>query len=181
MGYAGAWHIDHARFAQERMPPALYLTSSYYERWLFAVETNATERGLVDTDELAAGHALRPGQLLPRKLTREIVEAGLGRGSFYREPQGPQRFRAGDRVKTKVMSPPSHTRLPRYARGKSGVVQLCHGCHMFPDSVVSGRGDDPQWLYTVVFESRELWGADADPTVTVSIEAFEPYLDPRDG
>ena len=47
---------------------------------------------------------------------------------------------------------------------------------MFPDTAAIGEGDHPQWLYTVVFNSRELWGEDADPTTKVSIEAFEPYL-----
>ena len=70
------------------------------------------------------------------------------------------------------------TRLPRYVRGHVGVVERLHGVHVFPDSAVLDKGDDPQWLYTVRFDARELWGDDADPTVTVSIDAFEPYLDP---
>ena len=74
--------------------------------------------------------------------------------------------------------PATHTRLPRYARDKVGVVELCHGCHMYPDSVATDKGDNPQWLYTVVFDSREIWGPDADPTLKISIDAFEPYLDP---
>ena len=81
-------------------------------------------------------------------------------------------------MRTKNIHPTTHTRLPRYARGKVGVVEMCHGCHMYPDSVATDRGDDPQWLYTVVFDSRELWGPDADPTLKISIDAFEPYLDP---
>jgi nitrile hydratase len=28
------------------------------------------------------------------------------------------------------------------------------------------------------FDGRELWGAQADSSLKVSIEAFEPYLDP---
>ena len=101
----------------------------------------------------------------------------MTRGSFFRQPQAPARFKLGDRVRTKNIHPPTHTRLPRYARGRFGVVELVHGCHAFPDAVAIDKGDDPQWLYTVVFDGRELWGADADPTVTVSIDAFEPYLD----
>ena len=58
------------------------------------------------------------------------------------------------------------------------MVQLVHGCHAFPDTVAIDKGDNPQWLYTVVFEGTELWGAEADPTLKVSIDAFEPYLDP---
>ena len=178
MGHAGAWHIDDSRYAQETLPPPIYLTVSYYQRWALAMEKNLLARGLVTADEMAAGHALRPAKKLPRKLTVEEVNAGLARNSFYRQQQGPARFKPGDRVITRNIHPEGHTRLPRYVRGKPGVVELVHGCHAFPDSVASGRGDDPQWLYTVVFDSRTIWGEDADPTLRISIDAFEPYLEP---
>jgi nitrile hydratase beta subunit len=176
MGYAGAWHIDHSRYAQERIAPHIYLEASYYQKWALAMETNLVERALAGKDELAAGHALRPGKALPRKFTADLAEK-LTRGSFYRPPQAPARFTVGDRVRTKNIHPATHTRLPRYARDKVGVVERCHGCHMYPDSVASNLGDNPQWLYTVVFDGPELWGPDSDPTLKVSIEAFEPYLE----
>ena len=81
-------------------------------------------------------------------------------------------------MRTKNIHPRTHTRLPRYARGKVGVIEHVRGCHVFPDSVATGEGENPQWLYTVLFEGRELWGADADPDLKVSIDAFEPYLEP---
>jgi nitrile hydratase len=176
MGYAGAWHIDHSRYAQERIAPHIYLEASYYQKWALAMETNLIERALAGKDELEAGHALRPGKALPRKLTADAA-AKLTRGSFYRPPQAPARFTIGDRVRTKNIHPATHTRLPRYARDKVGVVERCHGCHMYPDSVASNLGDNPQWLYTVVFDGPELWGPDSDLTLKVSIEAFEPYLE----
>jgi nitrile hydratase subunit beta len=177
MGYAGAWHIDMARFAQEQLPPQVYLTASYYQRWALGLEKNLVDRGFADADEIAAGHALRPGKPIARKLTPDAV-TGLTRGSYYRQAQGPARFKPGDKVRTKNLHPATHTRLPRYARGRVGVVELVHGCHAFPDAVAIDHGDDPQWLYTVVFDGRELWGADTDPSLTVSIDAFEPYLEP---
>jgi len=178
MRYAGAWQVDMLRFAQERLPPPVYLTASYYQRWALATEKNVVERGFAGGDELEAGHALRGGKALKRKLTADVVKQGMRRGSFFRQPQAPARFKLGDRVRTKNIHPLTHTRLPRYARGRFGVVELVHGCHAFPDAVAIDKGDDPQWLYTVVFDGRELWGADADPAVKVSIDAFEPYLDP---
>ena len=137
-----------------------------------------TERGFVSPEELKAGHASTPGKPLPRKLTKDVVAAGMTRSSFFRQQQGPQRFKPGDKVRTRNIHPKTHTRLPRYARDKVGVVELCHGCHMYPDSVANDQGDNPQWLYTVVFDSREIWGPDADPTLKISIDAFEPYLEP---
>jgi nitrile hydratase subunit beta len=80
-------------------------------------------------------------------------------------------------VRTKNIHPATHTRLPRYARGRVGVIEALRGCHVFPDSSATGSGENPQWLYTVRFDGRELWGEAADPTLTVSIEAFEPYLE----
>ena len=158
--------------------PHRLLLSTLYQRWVLATEKNVVERGLAGADELEAGHALRAGKPLKRKLTADVVEQGMTRGSFFRQPQAPARFKRGDRVRTKNIHPPTHTRLPRYACGRFGVVELVHDCHAFPDAVAIDKGDDPQWPYTVVFDGHELWGADADPTVKVAIDAFEPYLDP---
>ena len=84
----------------------------------------------------------------------------------------------GDRVRAKMINPPTHTRLPRYVRGHTGTVERVLGCHVFPDSNSLGLGEDPRWLYTVRFDGRELWGPDADPTIKVSVDAWEPYLEP---
>ena len=117
MSYAGAWQIDMSRFAQERLPPPVYLTASYYQRWALAMEKNVVERGFVAPDELAAGHALREGKSLKRKLTLQTVREAMTRGSFYRQAQAPARFKIGERVRARNIHPPTHTRLPRYARG----------------------------------------------------------------
>jgi len=178
MGATGVWNIDMGRFSRELLPPHVYLASTYYQKWFLGLQQMLLERGLIDADEVGSGHALRPGKPLKRKLTTDVVQQGLTRGSFYRQAQAPARFKPGDRVRTKNIHPPTHTRLPRYARGRVGVVQLVHGCHAFPDTVAIDKGDNPQWLYTVVFEGAELWGSDTDPTLKVSIDAFEPYLDP---
>ena len=136
------------------------------------------ERGLGTADELAAGRALRPGRALPRKLTAAIVAGGLIRGGYARPEPRPARFAPGDCVRAKNLHPSTHTRLPRYARGRVGTVERVHGCHVFPDTAAIDRGEDPQWLYTVRFDGPELWGPGSDPLVSVSIEAFEPYLEP---
>ena len=83
----------------------------------------------------------------------------------------------GDRVRTKNFHPTGHTRLPRYARAKTGVVEAVQGGFVFPDDNAHGRGENPQWVYTVVFTGDEIWGEGADPTVTVSIDAWESYLE----
>jgi nitrile hydratase beta subunit len=178
MRIIGAWNIDTSRATQERLPPVDYLGSSYYRRWALALERNAITHGLIDPDELTAGRALRPGRPVKRALSRDNAAQSFTRGSFSRPPGAPARFTPGDRVRTKNIHPASHTRLPRYARGREGQIEAVRGCHVFPDSAAGGGSENPQWLYTVVFSGRELWGADADPASTVSIEAFEPYLEP---
>ena len=178
MGYAKVWTIDRSRAAIEELPPVDYLSMSYYEKWAARLEKLLLETGLVDADEIAAGHSLRPGKPLPRTLAAAEVGTALTRGSYARPAAAPARFKIGDRVRTRNMHPKTHTRLPRYARGRSGVIEAVRGCHVFPDTVAIGQGENPQWLYTVRFDGHELWGESADPTLKVSIEAWEPYLEP---
>ena len=171
------WTIDTSRYVVEMLSPTVYLTASYYERWFLRDVRLLTERGLIDADEAEAGRALRPGKNLNCRFTLADVDTVTRRGSYGRPAPAPARFKIGDRVRAKNIHPTTHTRLPRYARGHVGVVERLHGAHVFPDSVTTGKGEDPQWLYTVRFDARELWGADADPKLKVSIEAFEPYLE----
>jgi nitrile hydratase subunit beta len=178
MGAAGAFNIDTSRFYREALPPDVYLSSSYYKKWLLGLEDLLVDKGYVAADEVKEGHALKDTKAPPRgKFTRDQVARILTRGKFARTAQAPAKFKPGDRVRAKNIHPVTHTRLPRYVRGHIGRVERDHGCHVFPDSAATGSGDNPQWLYTVVFDGRELWGADADPSVKVSIDAFEPYLE----
>lgn len=175
--FARAWNIDMFRDSQERLPASVYLSVSYYHRWLLAITQSAVEKEFVTQDELDAGHTLRTTKPMQRTLTQKDLNTVVLRPPFGREPTREARFKMGDKVRTRNIHPVGHTRLPRYARNKTGRIESIQGFHVYPDSVVAGKGDDPQWLYTVVFEARELWGEQADPSLSVSIEAFEPYLE----
>ena len=175
--FTRAWNIDIFRFTQERVPPHVYIDVSYYHRWLLSITQSALDYGLVGRDELAAGHALHPAKPVERTMKLADAHVAYIRGPFARTPQREARFKPGDRVRTRNINPVGHTRLPRYARDKEGLVEAIRGCHVYPDSKAAGKGDDPQWLYTVAFSAREVWGEHADPTLTVSIDAFEPYLE----
>lgn len=178
-GAMGAWTIDEIRHARESLPPAQYLSSTYYEIWLAALDKVLVKHGFLSADELATGEPSAQRREPKRVLKGEEVAGVLRRGFPYeREAKAPARFAVGDKVRTIVMHPQHHTRLPRYARGKTGVVERIVGCHVFPDTGSQGLPEAAQWLYTVVFDGRELWGRDADPTSTVSIEAWESYLEP---
>jgi nitrile hydratase len=178
-GAMGHWTIDEIRSARESIPPADYLSSSYYEIWLAGLDTVLTRHGFLTQDELAQGKPLAAPKTPKRVLKGADVASVLRRGFPYeREAQAPARFGVGDKVRTIVMHPRHHTRLPRYARGKLGTIERVTGCHVFPDTGAQGQPETAQWLYTVVFTGPELWGRDADPTATVSIEAWESYLEP---
>ena len=159
------YNLDEFRHAIERMPPDEYLRSSYYEKWLRAVQTLLLEKGVITTEELSGGHALQQAPL----------------------PKAPERppalhasFRPGDHVVTRNAHPKGHTRLPRYARGKRGVIRTVNGPFLLPDANAHGRDPDWQACYAVEFSARELWGADAPANDHVCVDLWEGYLDPEE-
>jgi nitrile hydratase subunit beta len=176
----GAWNLDMGRHARESLPPAEYLSSTYYEIWLSGLERLVVEYGLLSEAELAAGTPLEPVKPQRRVLTAEMVpKLPLGGGGMptLRPVDTPARFGIGDAVVTRNLQPKGHTRLPAYARGKRGVIEKVHGAHVFADAHAAGLSEAPQWLYTVRFCGTEIWGEDSDPTLSTSIEAWESYLD----
>ena len=179
MGATGEFNLDASRSAREDLPPGEYLAKTYYEIWQAGLERLIADRGLVTPEEIEAGRSLNPPRPLQRTLAAADVERMIATGGpAEREPKRSARFQVGDQVRARNINPRTHTRLPRYVRGHTGTVVRVHGCHVFPDVHAHGGGEDPHWLYTVRFEARELWGADADPTVAVSVDAWEPYLEP---
>jgi nitrile hydratase subunit beta len=179
MAMPGGWNIDMSRFAREDRPRQDYLDKSYYQIWLAGLERLMLERDLVFADEIDAGRLLHPPKSVAKRLTAAGVAAMLHRGGPTKRDAGrPALFAVGDRIRAKTINPPTHTRLPRYVRGHFGVIERIHGAHVFPDRNAHGAGEDPQWLYTVSFDGHELWGGRPEPSVKVSIDAFEPYLEP---
>ncbi|RZS83468.1 nitrile hydratase [Phyllobacterium myrsinacearum] len=178
-GAMGHWNIDESRHARESLHPADYYSSSYYEIWTKALEVLLKRHGFVTDAELVQGHSLGRGAEPKRVLKAENVAAVLAKGGPCDRPVGQTpRFQPGSRVKTRNFNPQTHTRLPRYARGKTGVVEAVHDGFVFPDTNAHGQGENPQYVYTVVFTAVEIWGEGADPALTVSIDAWESYLEP---
>jgi len=176
MGATGVWNIDKSRSVRETLPD--YASLTYYEIWLEALEELLIANALVGTDELAEARMLHPPKSSPRILRAADVPGVLARGSATQRPPGSVAcFAAGDRVRTRGAEVGHHTRLPAYARGKVGRVEYVRGVHVFADTHAHGLGERPQWLYTVAFSGRELWGNDSPENLTVSIDAWEPYLE----
>jgi nitrile hydratase subunit beta len=176
------WNTNQFRFAMEQMPPAEYLQKSYYERWLFGIEKLLHDTGLVHHSEVAArladptapAAAVGRERVLAARDVEKLMRTPL-RGSRVDEDI-PPRFKVGDRVLTRNIHPTGHTRLPRYARGKQGVVTVDHGVWVFDDSRGSGLGRNPQHCYGVRFEGLELWGESAGPRDAVYIDLWDDHL-----
>lgn len=177
--YTKAWESDVLRSVHESLPPDVYITHSYYQRRMLAVEATLVGHGMVDEDELRRGHSLRPALAVARVLEPEHAERFLmSRDLFEGRASGPPAWSPGQLVRVRNLHRPTHTRLPRYLRGHVGEVDRAHGAFPFPDSVALGIDDPPQWLYAVTFAGTEVWGADAEPGLTLAADAFESYLEP---
>lgn len=175
----GRWSLDESRHVRENRPPALYLTSPYYRIWLDALESLLVAHGLVDAEELAEGRARGAGDPDVTAVSTDTVARALDRGTpTERSVDSGPAYAVGQSVRARNIHPAGHTRLPRYVRGHRGTVELVHGAHVFPDSNAHGRGENPEWLYTVRFTGPELWGGAADATVEISVDAWESYLEP---
>ena len=173
---SGKWNIDMSRRYRETLDD--YPDLTYYEIWTAGLERLVVERGLVTDEELTAGRAIVDPVEVRGVLTADRVAAAMARGtSAERLPSGPARHRVGDRVLTRAGSVDHHTRLPGYVAGRVGTVERVHGAHVFADTNAHDLGEQPQWLYTVVFEATDLWD-DARQGQRVSVDAWESYLAP---
>jgi nitrile hydratase subunit beta len=191
------WNLDMNRSILEQVPPAEYLATTYYERWLFALERLLVENGFVAPDEMArvrrdastpsgldaarGAGAARAGaarELQDGALEPEHVPLLVGNRQAARlDDPVPPRFRVGQTVLVRNIHPTGHTRLPRYVRGRRGVVVIDHGVFIFPDSHAAGEGTRPQHVYSVQFAARELWGPDAPPRNSVCVDLWDDYLE----
>jgi len=171
-------NIDVGRHQRELIPGAEYLRMSYNEKWFTSLCALLVKGGFATPAEIAAGRA-DPGAA---KATPRLAADGVGPAmtqplSYVREVAAAPAFQPGDRVRARNLNPIGHTRLPRYVRGRLGVVERRHGAHVLPDSNAHGGGEDPRELYTVRFEARELWGPDASARDSVRLDLWEPYLE----
>jgi nitrile hydratase beta subunit len=179
---AGAWRqwsLDAWRHKIEALPPADYLRMSYYEKWAAAVSELLLDAGLVTRAELESGRPAPGFAKSEPPLTADKVPSMRRSGSLAkRDIKIEPRFLSGQYVRARNIHPAGHTRLPRYARGKLGVVDRNHGVYVFPDTSAHALGENPQHVYSVRFTARELWGEQASPRDAVYIDLWDNYLEP---
>jgi nitrile hydratase beta subunit len=179
MGAWQRWNLDASRHSRELIPPAEYLRMSYYERWIaglveLIVKSELATRAEIESGTPAAGSA-KALPVLTAETAIELVAKGL---PASRNVKVAARFQVGQRVRARNMHPMGHTRLPRYARGKFGTIDRDHGVFVFPDTNAHSKGEKPQHVYSVRFDARELWGAQAAPKDSVYVDLWDDYLEP---
>lgn len=177
MGGWGKWNLDAWRHSVEMLPPADYLSMTYYEKWLATTVNMSVGAGLISREEVATGTPADGAKATPC-VTVEKVRATIANGhSTQRVIDAAPIFSVGDRVRTDAFRPAGHTRLPRYVRGRVGEVIRHHGGHVLPDTNAKMAGEAPEHLYTVRFRATDLWGPEADPNHSVTADLWESYLE----
>jgi nitrile hydratase len=184
---AGLYNVDQFRAGIDDLDPLSYLSVGYYGRWLHTLEVNCVRAGVFSEEEVEARLAQlaeRPDTPLParddpdlERRLRDLVEKGA---SNARPVVQPPAFAPGDRVRGRTFPDARHVRIPGYAQGKVGVVHVVHQAFVFPDTNLRDEGENPQYVYSVRFRSRDLW-PDADEDAAVHVDLWESYLEPAEG
>lgn len=179
MGRVSGRNLDAFRNALERLSPDDYLEDGYYGRWLNAAELMLTDSAILTPGAVNARVRANRGEdvdepAAPEQDAKPDYQPTVA-GSL-RTVADPPRFAVGDRVRAKDISPEGHTRLVGYLRGRRGVVQRIQPAALLPDTNAHFEGENPQHVYSVGFESTEVWGSDAEP-FQLSADLFESYLE----
>jgi nitrile hydratase len=178
-GAWGKWNIDTTRYEIELVPAADYLRLGYYERQFVAFLDTLVKRGMLTQAEIESGIPAPGSPKAVPPLTVEKVGVLVSKGvPTSRDVPVAPRFQTGQRVRARNINPVGHTRLPRYARGKAGLIERDYGVFVFPDTNAQFLGEKPQHLYAVRFSARELWGEQAKPQDTVYLSMWDDYLEP---
>ncbi|MEE9388524.1 MAG: nitrile hydratase subunit beta [Paracoccaceae bacterium] len=168
--------IDWFRHSIETMAPGNYLTLAYFNKWCTTHLMLALDAELITLDEIAAGHMDTPAEPAPALTLDQVIAAGRKQTrDFSCETMTPARFGLNDTVTTRRHINANHTRLPAYARNATGTVIRHHGAHLLADKGAQGL-HEAEHLYTVSFGAPELWGKDANPIDTVTLELWESYF-----
>lgn len=179
MGGWRKWNLDAMRFQREQIAPVDYFRMSYYERWIVALVELMLKNGMVTPAELESGKPDPGSAKLTPPLTAEKARILVTKGvPASRDVAVTARFHTGESVRARNINPVGHTRLVRYARGKTGTIHMDHGVFLFPDTNALFLGEKPQHVYSVRFAARELWGEQAAPQDSVYIDMWDDYLEP---
>lgn len=172
------WTIDWWRHVRELIDPADYLTRPYFDSWAQTQLAALVNSGVFTLKEATSGKLAAPSGPAPERITAAEAVALDAKFAtrFDKEVKEPPAFRAGDRVQTRRAAHTHHTRLPEYARGRSGVIHAHHGAHVFPDLSAQGK-EEAQHLYSVVFDAQALWPEAGARRDRIYLDLWENYLE----
>ena len=181
LGFNGFWNLDEFRHAIERMPATEYLQTSYYEHWLHAMETLLVEKRIASANDLSAARdravptvrVANSGAPMNLPAVANLIVNGF---PSKIEDGRAAAFKVGDHVIAKNLNSLGHTRLPRYARGKHGVIERAYGVFPFPDKNAHG-GSATEHVYLVRFSAQEIWGREASSRDTLRLDLWEPHME----
>lgn len=177
----GFYTADETRHSMERIPALHWLGAPYYEHWLDGTEMLLIEKGLATAEELKAGHARHPlpewAQALTPIAAEDVPSVATTNHPVTGDLPEPPRFAVGDKVRTRNINPRSHTRLPRYTRGKVGTVAAYYAACLYADGRAQGDMAALSHTYSIRFEGTELWGPDAGVKDALYIDLYETYLE----
>ena len=176
------------RYMVEKIDPTRYLAYSYYEKWMHAkIEGFLEDGGMTQAEfeERVAYFQANPEENPPVVTNPERVKKAVAATYRQQKVDPPQEeppvFAVGQVVRAKNMHPLEHTRLPRYCRGKRGVIEEYYGYWRVDDTPPAGEEHAIEPLYRVKFAGRELWGAEAEANQFLYIDMFESYLTTVEG
>ncbi len=172
------WNIDWFRHCRELIDPSDYLARPYFDQWMQDYAAMLVDSGIATVEEVVSGRSRGPDPGLGPAPGPETVEEARGSVVRFDRPvnEAPA-FAPGDRVRCRTHGHSGHTRLPAYARGRTGLVHAHHGAHVLPDD--NARGEErAEAIYSVVFEAAELWPEAAGQRDKVYLDLWESYLEP---
>ncbi len=166
------------RAAIEKIPPELYLSMPYYARWLYRAEKSLIAQGFVTESELANPDGPIKMPNIPDYIPLSADEAVMrltSDDSAELDAKVEPLFVVGDKVIVKNEHPTYHNRVPRYVRGRQGIICRHHGVHILEDQIV-GEDVGQQHLYTVMFKAAELWGNRGHSKDRIYAELWDYHL-----
>jgi nitrile hydratase len=174
----GRWNLDADRHTLELLPAGDYLRMSYYERWFHMLASQLVKHGFLSKEEIDSGMAVAGSTKSNPAFSLATSARWLSRGiPSSQDPKVRPLFEVRQRVRARNINPAGHTRLPRYVRGKTGVIVRDHGVYLFPDSNAHFQGEKRQHVYSVRFAATELWGENASPRDSVHLDLWDDYLE----
>ena len=177
---------DGGRHGLEKFSPAEYVSTPYYERWLLRTQRRLVELSIVTQEELddrIRYYQEHPDAEVPRRedpaIVEQVVQRVRNRMPVPSETGKAPRFKVGDAIRTINEHPKGHHRLPRYARGRNGVISDWYGYHDLADDLAQGD-HNAEALYSVKFDAAELWGDSAEGQGSVYLDLWDSYLEPAE-